>query len=125
MATFNWIDKYQATLDELRRHLTSTPMLMLAYPDFAGSFILGTDTSNTGIGAVLSQVDDVGREHVVMYGTAPRAKAVPLVPDWSVVPADGPWVSDLAAELPRAKRSAGTLASVPAAAGLRDRPPAG
>ena len=66
-ATFDWTDECQAAFDELRRRLTSTPVL--AYPNFTRQFILDTDASDTGIGAVLSQVDDEGRERVVAYGS--------------------------------------------------------
>ena len=42
---------------------------MLAYPDFQRPFILDTDASDTGIGGVLSQVDDQGQERVIAYGS--------------------------------------------------------
>ena len=59
-AAFNWTDECQAAFDELRQRLTSAPVL--AYPDFSRPFVLDTDASDTGIGAVLSQVDTEGRE---------------------------------------------------------------
>ena len=42
--------------DKLKAVLTETPVL--AYPDMRLPFILDTDASNTGIGAVLSQSMD-------------------------------------------------------------------
>ena len=67
LATFMWTDECQGSFDELRRVLTSAPVL--AYPDFNRQFILDTDASDTGIGAVLSQVDEGGRERVIAYGS--------------------------------------------------------
>ena len=64
---FVWTEECQEAFDELRRRLTSAPVL--AYPDFSRQFILDTDASDTGIGAVLSQLDDDGRERVIAYGS--------------------------------------------------------
>ena len=72
-APFKWTDACQKAFDELRRRLTSTPIL--AYPDFNRHFILDTDVSDTRIGAVLSQVDDDGRERVIAYGSRLLSKA--------------------------------------------------
>ena len=66
-ASFVWTDKCQSAFDELRTHLSTTPVL--AYPNFSRQFILDTDASDTGIGAVLSQVNDDGRERVIAYGS--------------------------------------------------------
>lgn len=51
---FKWTTHCQKGFDTLRDRLTSAPIL--AYPDFDQPFILDTDASDTGIGAVLSQV---------------------------------------------------------------------
>ena len=66
-AKFRWTNECQAAFEELRRRLTTDPVL--AYPDFSRQFILDTDASDTGIGAVLSQVDENGRERVISYGS--------------------------------------------------------
>ena len=42
---------------------------MLNYPDFTRRFILATDASNVGIGAVLSQLNEDGDETIVAYAS--------------------------------------------------------
>eukprot|EP00731_Ephydatia_muelleri_P003644 Em0001g3644a len=53
-APFEWTIGCQNAFDELRKRLVSSPVL--AYPDYERRFILDTDASDVGIGAVLSQV---------------------------------------------------------------------
>jgi hypothetical protein len=45
--------------------LTSSPILI--YPCLEKEFILDTDASGTGTGAVLSQIGDDGREHANIF----------------------------------------------------------
>ena len=40
---------------------------ILKYPDFYKEFIFATDASNVAIGAVLGQLDELGKEHPVAY----------------------------------------------------------
>ena len=47
--------------------LTVAPTLSM--PNWLQPFTIDTDASDTGIGAVLSQVDDKGVEHVVAYAS--------------------------------------------------------
>ena len=62
-----WADECQRSFGELWRCLSSVPVL--AYPDFQKPFILDTNASDNGIGGVLSQMDDNGRERVFAYGS--------------------------------------------------------
>ncbi|UYV64930.1 K02A2.6-like [Cordylochernes scorpioides] len=61
---FSWTVDCERAMDKLKQALSSPPML--AYPDQGEPFILDTDASNTGIGAVLSQTQD-GVERVIAY----------------------------------------------------------
>ena len=72
-ASFLWTDDCQDAFNKLRQCLCSAPVL--AYPDFSRQFILDTDASDVGIGAVLSQVDAEGHERVIAYGSCALSKA--------------------------------------------------
>ena len=69
---FRWTDQCDNAFRELKQRLTSAPIL--AFPDFSQPFILDTDASQTGIGAVLSQVQE-GQERVVAYASRTLSKA--------------------------------------------------
>ena len=72
-SSFRWNSECQIAFDTLRKLLTSAPVL--AYPDFDRKFILDTDASDSGIGAVLSQIDSEGHERVIAYGSGLLTKA--------------------------------------------------
>lgn len=55
-AEFFWNSDCQQAFDKLKRALTSSPIL--SYPNNEGLFILDTDASNRGLGAVVSQVQN-------------------------------------------------------------------
>src|SRR5438128_1773031 len=59
-ATFQWSSEVQQCFEYLKDCLISEPILQR--PDFTKQFILHTDASDFGIGAVLSQFDDNKRE---------------------------------------------------------------
>ena len=65
--TFQWTDTCQQAFDNLRKCLMTSPIL--AHPDWSKSFILDTDASDCGIGAVLSQVNSDGSECVIAYAS--------------------------------------------------------
>ena len=70
--TFCWNENCQLAFEKLRQELTSTPVL--AFPDYSRPFLLDTDASDSGIGAVLSQVQDDGRERVIGYASRMLSK---------------------------------------------------
>ena len=51
----------------MKRLLCQAPVL--SYPNFQQSFILQTDASNLGVGAVLSQKNQYGHDHVLSYAS--------------------------------------------------------
>ena len=63
---FEWSAECQVAFDRLKEALVSSPVL--AQPRHDGQFILDTDASMVGIGAVLSQMQD-GQERVVAYSS--------------------------------------------------------
>lgn len=63
---FDWTDECEAAFRKLKLVLTSPPIL--SYPTPTDKFILDTDASLYGIGAVLSQVQN-GEERVIAYGS--------------------------------------------------------
>ena len=74
-APFIWTEQQQAAFLALKSFLCSAPVL--AYPALDRPFILQTDASNLGLGAVLAQIDSQGKERVVSYASrslTPREK---------------------------------------------------
>ena len=67
-ATFQWGAQQQKAFSILKQSLCSAPVL--AYPDFDQLFILQTDTSNVGLGAVLTQIGQKGLERVISYASS-------------------------------------------------------
>ncbi|KAL0176575.1 hypothetical protein M9458_028905, partial [Cirrhinus mrigala] len=59
-----WSPEADEAFREIKKALTSEPVLRA--PDFSCPFLLQTDASDTGLGAVLSQVQE-GEEHPVLY----------------------------------------------------------
>jgi hypothetical protein len=64
---FTWTDVRTAEVEDLVDCLTSGPIM--AYPDFNREFILHTDASQEGLGAVLYQQQGDGRLAVIGYGS--------------------------------------------------------
>lgn len=68
---FQWTDHCQGAFDQLKANLITAPVL--AYPDPNKPFILDTDASDVGIGAVVSQ-EEGGLERVVAYASRALTK---------------------------------------------------
>ena len=64
---FQWTLACQEGFDQLKKALTEAPVL--AYPDYSKPFILETDASLKGLGAVLSQKGDDNEIRVIAYAS--------------------------------------------------------
>ena len=64
---FSWSDQHQHAFHTLKHQLCSAPVL--AYPDFDRPFLLQTDASDVGLGAILAQHDGNGQERVIAYAS--------------------------------------------------------
>ena len=64
---FMWTPEHQESFNKLKEALTSAPIL--AYLNYTRPFILETDTSLKGLGAVLSQEDDAGNLCIISYAS--------------------------------------------------------
>ena len=65
-AEFCWTTECQEAFDKLKQRLTSEPILALPTDD--GTYVLDTDASDFGLGAILSQ-DQNGQEKVIAYAS--------------------------------------------------------
>jgi hypothetical protein len=70
--SFKWNEVQESAFQELKNALTRAPIL--AYPTETGEFVLDTDASDVGMGAVLSQIQD-GTEVVIAYGSKAFSKS--------------------------------------------------
>lgn len=62
-----WTKECDSAFRTLRNALAEPPVL--AYADYSKPFILETDACNEGLGAILSQKDDDGKQRVVAYAS--------------------------------------------------------
>lgn len=63
---FTWGNDQEDTFQKLKEKLTAKPILQ--YPDFSREFILTTDASNEGVGAILSQ-GQIGKDLPIAYAS--------------------------------------------------------
>src|SRR5205823_610550 len=68
-----WRESQQKAFEELKEKLIQYPIL--SYPDYEKEFILITDASGRGLGAVLSQLNDKGKEIVIAYASRSLVQA--------------------------------------------------
>ena len=66
-AEFKWTCEREAAFQILKEKLTSAPVL--AYPSFEKPFVLETDVSISGIGAVLAELQEEGLLHPIAYAS--------------------------------------------------------
>lgn len=66
-ATFKWDEWCQQSFDRLKDLLVSAPLLV--FPDFTRPFVLETDASGQGLGAVLGQQQDSGLVAPLAYAS--------------------------------------------------------
>jgi len=71
-AEFCWTSECQEAFDELKQRLTSEPILALPTDD--RTYVLDTDASDFGLGAILSQ-DQNGQEKVIAYASRTLGKS--------------------------------------------------
>jgi hypothetical protein len=64
---FKWGSEQEKAFNELKQLLIKAPVV--AYPDFTKPFILYTDGSHTGLGAILEQKDEEGKGRVIAYAS--------------------------------------------------------
>ena len=64
---FKWMPEHQQVFDALKEALLTAPVL--GYPNFSREFVLETNASLQGLGAVLSQQDETGKLHVIAYAS--------------------------------------------------------
>jgi hypothetical protein len=64
-AKFVWTEECENAFKTLKKALTESPVLI--HPDMKKPFILHTDASNDGLGAVLSQLGEDEKEHPIAY----------------------------------------------------------
>ena len=63
-AEWNWTEECQKVFEALKTAIVEG--VVLDHPDFSRPFIVDTDASEIGMGAILSQEDEEGRERIVM-----------------------------------------------------------
>ncbi len=70
---YKWSEACQEVFDMLKARCVEAPIL--AYPKFGKPFIVHTDASGIGLGAILYQADDDGRERVIAYASRSLSKS--------------------------------------------------
>ena len=91
---FCWTKVHDTAFSTLKVSLCSTPVL--AFPVLDRQFVLQTDASDVGLGAILTQIDGKGNERVVSYASrtlsnseknysaTERRSCLPLFLQWNI-----------------------------------------
>jgi len=69
---WTWNEEVQEAFHTLKEKLSKFPILIR--PDFSKVFILHTDWSALGIGVILGQLDEKGKEYVIAYASRSNNK---------------------------------------------------
>ncbi len=64
---FHWDAAQKKSFEDLKFALTHAPVL--AFPDYKAPFVLYMDASALGLGAVLMQPDESGKNRVIGYAS--------------------------------------------------------
>ena len=64
---YEWKEEQQKAFELLKQKLIEAPIL--THPNFDKLFLIYTDASGIGLGAILSQKDDQNRERVIRYAS--------------------------------------------------------
>ncbi len=64
---FHWGSEQESSFKDLKHALTHAPVLV--FLNFDDPFIIFTDASGAGIGAVLMQTDSAGKQHVIAFAS--------------------------------------------------------
>ncbi len=65
--SFHWGSEQDSSFKDLKHALTHAPVLV--FPNFDDPFVIFTDTSGVGLGAVLMQTDGAGKQHVIVFAS--------------------------------------------------------
>ena len=84
-----WGPEQQEAFETLQKLCTESPIL--AYADFKAPFVLHTDASGDGLGAVLYQVQD-GQKRVIAYASRSfqKVKGITQSTNWNSLHSNGP-----------------------------------
>jgi hypothetical protein len=70
---YNWNKEQRIAFEKLKQALITSPILI--FPNFEKQFVLLTDASTFGLGAILSQLDEDGNDRVIAYASRTCNKA--------------------------------------------------
>ena len=66
-SNIQWTERCQESFDSLKKVCSVSPVI--AYADYTKTFVLYTDASTTGLGAMLYQKQEDGKERVIAYAS--------------------------------------------------------